>query len=144
MGKLRRGGYLVEGRSPPRHVHVYRDRKLVVKWDVENPVRQKQQPGFHRRDAEFAETEVFLGQELFALALGASALKIVADPSSGGSVVSSFLGVREMGKINTPSPLSSPVEGEEVSKLTDHRFIKPLLRQAIQQRTRHNEARNCS
>jgi hypothetical protein len=33
----------------------------------------------------------------------------------------SFLGFREMAKIKAPSPLSSPVEGEEVSKLTDHR-----------------------
>jgi len=39
MGKLRRGGYIfVAWRSdhPPRHVHVYRDRELVVKWDLDN------------------------------------------------------------------------------------------------------------
>ncbi len=26
----------VEGDHPPRHVHVYRDRKLLVKWDLDN------------------------------------------------------------------------------------------------------------
>lgn len=39
MGKLRRGGYIfVSWKSdhPPRHVHVYRAGKLVVKWDLDN------------------------------------------------------------------------------------------------------------
>ena len=39
MGKIRRGNYLFVtwiGDHPPRHVHVYRDGKLVVKWDLEN------------------------------------------------------------------------------------------------------------
>jgi hypothetical protein len=39
MGKLRRGGYIFvwwKGDHPPRHVHVYRDGKLVVKWDLDN------------------------------------------------------------------------------------------------------------
>jgi hypothetical protein len=39
VGKLRRGGYVFitwKGDHPPRHVHVYRDGKLVVKWDLEN------------------------------------------------------------------------------------------------------------
>lgn len=31
MSRIRRGGYI-----DPRHVHVYRDGKLVVKWDLEN------------------------------------------------------------------------------------------------------------
>ena len=34
---MRRGGYLFitwTGDHPPKHVHVYRDRKLVVKWDL--------------------------------------------------------------------------------------------------------------
>ena len=31
MGKIRRGGY-----HPPRHVHVYREGKLIVKWDLDN------------------------------------------------------------------------------------------------------------
>ncbi|MFQ5858539.1 MAG: DUF4160 domain-containing protein [Anaerolineae bacterium] len=39
MGKLRRGGYIFvawKSDHPPRHVHVYRDGKLVVKWDLDN------------------------------------------------------------------------------------------------------------
>lgn len=38
MGIIRRGGYLFitwTGDHAPRHVHVYRDRRLVVKWDLE-------------------------------------------------------------------------------------------------------------
>jgi len=39
VGKYRRGGYVFitwTGDHPPRHVHVYRDGKLVVKWDLDN------------------------------------------------------------------------------------------------------------
>ena len=39
MGKIRRGNYIFvfwEGDHRPRHVHVYRDDKLIVKWDLEN------------------------------------------------------------------------------------------------------------
>ncbi len=39
MGRIRRGGYIFitwAGDHPPRHVHVYRDGTLVVKWDLEN------------------------------------------------------------------------------------------------------------
>jgi hypothetical protein len=39
VGKHRRGGYVFitwKGDHPPRHVHVYRDGKLVVKWDLDN------------------------------------------------------------------------------------------------------------
>jgi len=39
MGKLRCGGYIFvwwKGDHVPRHVHVYRDGKLVVKWDLDN------------------------------------------------------------------------------------------------------------
>lgn len=39
MGKIRRGGYILvtwKGDHPPRHVHVYRDGKLIVKWDLDN------------------------------------------------------------------------------------------------------------
>jgi hypothetical protein len=39
MGKVRRGGYILvtwTGDHPPRHVHVYREGKLVVKWDLDN------------------------------------------------------------------------------------------------------------
>jgi len=38
-GKLRRGGYIFitwKSDHPPRHVHVYRDGKLIVKWDLDN------------------------------------------------------------------------------------------------------------
>lgn len=39
MGKIRRGGYIFvtwKGDHSPRHVHVYRDGVLVVKWDLDN------------------------------------------------------------------------------------------------------------
>ena len=39
MGKIRRGGFVFvswKGDHLPRHVHVYRDGKLIVKWDLEN------------------------------------------------------------------------------------------------------------
>jgi len=39
VGKVRRGGYVFVwwiGDHSPRHVHVYRDGKLVVKWDLDN------------------------------------------------------------------------------------------------------------
>jgi len=39
VGKYRRGGYILiawKGDHPPRHVHVYRDGALVVKWDLDN------------------------------------------------------------------------------------------------------------
>jgi hypothetical protein len=39
MGKIKRGGYVFItwiGDHSPYHVHVYEDRKLVVKWDLEN------------------------------------------------------------------------------------------------------------
>lgn len=39
MGKCRRGGYVFitwRGDHPPRHVHVYRDGKLIVKWDLDH------------------------------------------------------------------------------------------------------------
>ncbi len=39
MPKIRRGGYIFIARRsdhPPRHVHVYRNAKLIVKWDLEN------------------------------------------------------------------------------------------------------------
>lgn len=38
MGKVRRGGYVFvtwKGDHSPRHVHVYRDGVLIVKWDLE-------------------------------------------------------------------------------------------------------------
>lgn len=39
MGKVRRGGFVFltwKGDHSPRHVHCYRDGKLVVKWDLDN------------------------------------------------------------------------------------------------------------
>ncbi len=39
MGKIRRGGFVFvtwKGDHPPRHVHVYRDGRLMVKWDLDN------------------------------------------------------------------------------------------------------------
>lgn len=39
MARMRRGGYIFltwVGDHSPRHVHVYRDGKLVVKWDLEH------------------------------------------------------------------------------------------------------------
>ena len=39
MGKYRRGGFVFvtwKGDHPPRHVHVYRGGRLVVKWDLDN------------------------------------------------------------------------------------------------------------
>ncbi len=39
MAKIRRGGYIFltwVGDHSPRHVHVYRDGKLVVKWDLDS------------------------------------------------------------------------------------------------------------
>ena len=37
MGKIRRGGFIFVtwvGDHPPRHVHVYRDGRLMVKFDL--------------------------------------------------------------------------------------------------------------
>jgi hypothetical protein len=39
VGKLRRGGYVFLtwiGDHPPRHVHVYREGRMVVKWDLDD------------------------------------------------------------------------------------------------------------
>jgi hypothetical protein len=46
MGKTRRGGFVFVtwmSDHAPRHVHVYRDGRLVLKWDLENglPMRGK-------------------------------------------------------------------------------------------------------
>jgi len=44
VGKVRRGGYIFitwKGDYSPRHVHVYRDGKLVMKWDLENKKTMK-------------------------------------------------------------------------------------------------------
>lgn len=39
VSKKRRGGYVFliwKGDHSPRHVHVYRDGRLIVKWDLDN------------------------------------------------------------------------------------------------------------
>jgi hypothetical protein len=39
MGRLRRGSFVFvwwKSDHAPRHVHVYREGKLVVKWDLDN------------------------------------------------------------------------------------------------------------
>jgi len=39
LGRIRRGGYIVlawESDHQPRRVHVHRDGRFVVKWDLEN------------------------------------------------------------------------------------------------------------
>ena len=44
MGKIRRGNYIFVtwiGDHAPKHVHVYKDGKLIVKWDLENRVAMK-------------------------------------------------------------------------------------------------------
>lgn len=47
MPKIRRGNLTFlawKGDHSPRHVHVYRDSKLVVKWDLENKRAMKGSP----------------------------------------------------------------------------------------------------
>ena len=47
MGKVRRGNYIFvswKGDHSPRHVHVYRDGKLVVKWNLDDRVPMKGRP----------------------------------------------------------------------------------------------------
>jgi hypothetical protein len=44
VAKFRRGNYVFvtwKGDHSPRHVHVYKDGKLVVKWDLDNWVPMK-------------------------------------------------------------------------------------------------------
>ncbi len=39
MGKIKRGNYLFiswKGDHSPRHVHIYKNGKLIAKWDLEN------------------------------------------------------------------------------------------------------------
>jgi hypothetical protein len=56
MPKIRRGGYVFVAWTsdhPPRHVHVYRDRRLVVKWDLDN--RRAMRGAASRRVRELIE-----------------------------------------------------------------------------------------
>ena len=44
MARIRRGGYIFitwVSDHAPRHVHVYRDGRLVVKWDLEHRMAMK-------------------------------------------------------------------------------------------------------
>ena len=44
MGRVRRGGFVFvwwKGDHAPRHVHVYREGQLVVKWDLDNWIPMK-------------------------------------------------------------------------------------------------------
>ncbi len=46
MSKVRRGGFIFvtwKGDHSPRHVHVYRDGELIVKWDLEEQAPMKGQ-----------------------------------------------------------------------------------------------------
>jgi hypothetical protein len=47
VGKVRRGNYVFvtwAGDHSPRHVHVYKKGKLVLKWDLENDLVMKGKP----------------------------------------------------------------------------------------------------
>lgn len=44
MGKVRRGNYVFvtwKGDHSPRHVHVYKDGRLVVKWNLDDRLPMK-------------------------------------------------------------------------------------------------------
>jgi len=44
MGKVKRGGYVFLswiGDHSLKHVHVYKNGKLIVKWDIENNMAMK-------------------------------------------------------------------------------------------------------
>ena len=44
MSKFRRGNFVFlawKGDHGPRHVHVYKDSKLVVKWDLDRGIAMK-------------------------------------------------------------------------------------------------------
>ena len=47
MSKVKRGNYVFlswKGDHSPRHVHVYRDGKLILKWDLDNEQAMKGSP----------------------------------------------------------------------------------------------------
>jgi hypothetical protein len=47
VGKIRRGNFVFltwVGDHAPRHVHVYRGGKLVLKWDLDNRLPMKGKP----------------------------------------------------------------------------------------------------
>ena len=56
MSKKRRGNYIFftwVGDHTPRHVHVYRDSKPIVKWDLEN--KQVMQGNITKKILKFIE-----------------------------------------------------------------------------------------
>jgi hypothetical protein len=60
VGKIHRGGFILVrwiGDHSPRHVHVYRDGKLIVKWDLEHgqPMRGKASARLRRILKELVE-----------------------------------------------------------------------------------------
>ena len=60
VGKIRRGGYVFVawiGDHTPRHVHVYRDEKLVLKWnlDAQQPMTGKPNARLLRLIAQLEE-----------------------------------------------------------------------------------------
>jgi hypothetical protein len=47
VGKIRRGNFIFltwESDHDPKHVHVYRNGRLVLKWDLENKKAMKGKP----------------------------------------------------------------------------------------------------
>lgn len=47
MGKVQRKNYIFltwKGDHSPRHVHVYKDAKLIVKWDLDHSKAMKGKP----------------------------------------------------------------------------------------------------
>jgi hypothetical protein len=47
VGKVRRGNYVFltwKGDHSPRHVHVYKDGKLILKWNLDDRCAMKGQP----------------------------------------------------------------------------------------------------
>lgn len=47
VGKIRRGNYVFvtwKGDHSPRHVHVYKDGRLILKWDLENEKAMRGRP----------------------------------------------------------------------------------------------------
>ena len=60
MSKIRRGDYIFLGwigDHSPRHVHVYRDGNLIVKWDLDNwlPMKGKTNKRIERLLEELVE-----------------------------------------------------------------------------------------
>lgn len=63
MSRIRRGGFIFVswiGDHSPRHVHVYRDGRLIVKWDLEawSPMEGAANARILRLLAELVEEEL--------------------------------------------------------------------------------------